>query len=109
MLRRQNPKYQSGFLLDGGIHYVTGLRYLLAAAGRSISLVSAFTSLLQPKLAPLDAVHATMQLYNGYSGTFNLSFGAEVKTGFEFQIVTEKGAITMLPAEVIVLAKNYAA
>lgn len=35
--------------------------------------------------------------------------GAEVKTGFEFQIVTDKGTVTVLPAEVIVLAKDYAA
>ena len=109
MARRQKPEYQGGFLLDGGIHYVAGLRYLLAAAGQSITQVSAFTSLLQPKLAPLDTVHATMQLDNGNSGTFSLSFGAEYKTGFELQVVTDKGAVTVLPAEVIVLAKDCAA
>ena len=104
--RRQKPEYQGGFLLDGGIHYVAGLRYLLAAAGQSITQVSAFTSLLQPKLAPLDTVHAIMQLGNGNSGTFSLSFGTEYKTGFQIQVVTDKGAVTVSPSEVIVLTKD---
>ena len=60
MASRQKPEYQGGFLLDGDIRCIAGARSLLAAAGRSISQVSAFTPLLQPKLAPLDTVHATM-------------------------------------------------
>ena len=83
MTRRQKPKYQGGFLLDGGIYYVATLLYLQAAAGRSIGQICAFTSLLQPNLAPLDPVYATMQLDNNNSGMFSLSFGAEFKTGFE--------------------------
>ena len=49
--------------------------------------------------------HAIMQLDHGNSGPFSLSVRAEFNPGFQLQIVADKGAITALPAEVIVLAK----
>ncbi|KAL2051996.1 hypothetical protein ABVK25_007688 [Lepraria finkii] len=103
---RQTPKYQGGFLLDGGIHFVSGLRYLLAAAGQFIIQVTAFTSLLQPHLAPLDTINAIVKVENENSGQFCLSFGAEFKTDFEIQVVTDRGAVTVLPTEVAVLTKD---
>ena len=103
--RRQYPGYQGGFLLDGGIHFVAGLRLLLAAAGQSITQVAAFTSLLQKNLAPVDTVHATVKTSNDRSGIFCVSFGAEFKSDFEIQVVTNKGAVTITPSKVVVLRK----
>lgn len=105
-LRRRNAQYPGGPLLDCGIHYVAAIRFLLAAAGQSITHVAAFTSQLQQHLAPLDTVHSTMQISNRNNGTFSLSFGAEFKTDFEFQIVTDKGAVTVTPNAVTVLQKD---
>lgn len=104
--RRKNPKFQGGCLLDSGIHFVAAIRHLLSAAGESITHVAAFTSLLQDRLAPLDTIHATMQTSNETNGTFSLSFGAEFKSGFEFQVVTDKGAVTVTPTEVTLLRKD---
>lgn len=45
-LWRRVPEHQGGFLLDIGIHSVSGLRYLLAACNEQIVSVAAFTSRL---------------------------------------------------------------
>lgn len=76
---------------------------LLAAVGESITRVTAFTSLLQPGLAPKDTANATLKLSNGKSGTFNLSFGTKFMNGFEIQIMTDKGVVKMSDKGVIVL------
>ena len=103
--RRQNATYQGGVLLDGGVHYVAAIRYLLDAAGQSITKVAAFTSRLHQLLAPLDTVHSTMQISNGNSGTFSLSFGTVFKREFEFQVVTDKGTVTVT-SDAVVLSQN---
>lgn len=99
---RQDPKYRGRFLLHGGIEFVAGLRYLLAAGRQQITNVTAFTSLLQEHLAPVDTVHAAVQISNGNNGTFSLSFGIVCKRGFEIHVVTEKGAVTVTPTNVTV-------
>lgn len=104
--RRQVPEYQGGFLLDGGVHFVAGLRGLLVAGGQHITHLAAFSSLLEKKLAPVDTVHATMKISNGNNGTFNLSFGTEFKSGFEIEVVTNKGAVVVRPTEVVVTTKD---
>ena len=47
-----------------------------------------------------------MKVENENSGQFCLSFGAEFKTDFEIQVVTDRGAVTVLPTEVAVLTKD---
>ena len=80
---------------------MAALRYLLASAGQSITHVAAFTSQIQPRLRPLDTVHSTMRISNGNSGTFSLSMGAEYKTAFDIGVVTDRGAVTVTPHDVI--------
>ncbi|KAL6722047.1 hypothetical protein ACLMJK_001152 [Lecanora helva] len=99
---RKNANHSGRILLDSGVHYVAAIRFLLAAAGQSITHLSAFAAQLQQHLAPLDTIHSTMQISNRNSGTFSLSFGVEFKTDFEFQVVTDKGAVTVGPNFVIV-------
>ena len=100
---RQNPSYQGGMLLDGGIHFVSALRHLLAAVGEDITSVEAETRLLQPHLAPLDTLHATIQITAGATGSFDLSYGAQhdqSASGFEIVLVTSNGAVTLTPTQV---------
>ena len=103
--KRQSSQHQGGSLLDEGIHFVAGLRFLLAAASESITQISAFTSLLQNHLAPIDTVHATMQISNGKNGTLCVSFGAQFKSDFEIQVVTDRCSVTVMPSKVVVLSK----
>lgn len=105
----QTERYKGcrgGYLLGGGIPFVAGLRYLLGAAGLDITHVAAFTSLLKQHLAPSDTIHATIQISNGNSGTFSLSFGAEYKYAFEIQVVTEKGAVIVKPSGIMMTTRD---
>lgn len=104
--RRKVPAYQGGFLLDGGVHLTAGLRYLLQAAGEKITHLSAFTTLLQPKLPPLDTVNATIRITNGRSGTFRASYGMVHKSGFELEVVTSTGSVSVKPTDVTVITKD---
>ena len=104
--RRQNPEHQGGFLLDGGIHFVAALRFLLSAASSSITQVAAFTSLMQPNLSPLDTANATMYINNGNSGTFSISYGTEFGNAFQIQVIMDRGAVSITPTLVTVLTRD---
>ncbi|CEJ57514.1 hypothetical protein PMG11_06205 [Penicillium brasilianum] len=102
---RQNPTFQGGYLLDGGVHFVAVLRILLAAIGRTIDSASAYTMSLQKDLPPVDTIHAILRTDNGRSGSYISSVGIEAKLGMEFEIVTDKGSITYLPFQKQILTK----
>ncbi|KAL2134075.1 hypothetical protein VTI74DRAFT_1071 [Chaetomium olivicolor] len=97
---RKTPLYQGGFLLDGGVHFVAGLRFLLAATGQDIKQLAGFTALLNEQLIPVDTVHAVALTQDGKSGTIGLSFGTEFKSGLEVEIVTTNGAVIWNPTGV---------
>jgi predicted dehydrogenase len=90
---RTKPQYQGGFLLDGGVHSVAGLRLLLGEAAKPKAL-TAFTTLLQEHLAPVDTVNSVWQTNAGVSGTFSMSFGITL-SGSEFTVACEKGSVTV--------------
>ena len=104
--RRQNPQHQGGFLLDGGIHVIAALRFLLSARKVSIIQVAAFTSLLQPKLIPSDTANATIQLDNGNSGTLSISYGTEFAHIFEIEIITNRGNVTVTPSRAVSVSEG---
>lgn len=87
---RKKPDYQGGFLLDGGVHFIAGLRKILPS---KISQISAFTRLNRPHLQPMDTIHATIRLENGATGLFGITFAA-IKEKFEIELMGEKGCIT---------------
>ena len=104
--RRKIPDYQGGFCLDGGVHFVAGMRSLLAAAGEKVKAVSAFTAQLQDRLPPVDTIHSIWRLESGNSGTFTQSWGMEHKTDIEFEVVTTTGRVTVTPDGVTVSTKS---
>ncbi|KAL1891837.1 hypothetical protein Sste5346_007381 [Sporothrix stenoceras] len=91
---RKIPGYQGGFLLDGGVHFVAGLRFLLEAAGDEVSRVVCLSSLLEERLPPVDSVHAVASTKGGVNGTITISFGTEFKSALEVEIVTTEGRVT---------------
>ncbi|EAQ85423.1 hypothetical protein CHGG_09437 [Chaetomium globosum CBS 148.51] len=97
---RKTPEYQGGFLLDGGVHFVAGLRFLLEAAGQEIKQLVGFSGLLDEKLIPVDTVQAVALTGNRKSGTIIITFGTEFKSGTEVEVVTTKGAVSWNPVEV---------
>ncbi|KAL2140514.1 hypothetical protein VTI28DRAFT_3718 [Corynascus sepedonium] len=98
---RKVPQYQGGFLLDGGVHFVAGLRFLLSAAGDDIKQLVGFSALLDKALIPVDTVNAAAITGGGRSGTITVTFATEFKSGIEVEVVTTKGAVSWNPTEVI--------
>jgi len=96
---RKVPNYQGGFLLDGGVHTVAGIRFLLGE-DKPTSL-SAFTSLLQKHLPPVDTVDSIWQLKSGVSGAYSQSFGSTLSEN-EVTIAGDKGSVTVRRSTVIV-------
>lgn len=90
---RKTPEYQGGFLLDGGVHFVAATRYLLGEEAKPISL-TAYTTLLQSHLPPVDTVNSIWLTSSGISGTFSASFGTTL-SGAEYVIACEKGSVTV--------------
>lgn len=92
---RKAPEYQGGFLLDGGVHFIAGLRMLLSAVGEEITKVVGFSGLLEERLVPVDTVDAVAMVGGGRTGVISMSFGTEFKKGLEVEVVTTKGAVSM--------------
>ncbi|MCJ1479387.1 hypothetical protein MMC13_008072 [Lambiella insularis] len=90
---RKTPTHQGGFLLDGGVHFVAGIRLLLGSKDK-ITRLSAFTSQLQKHLPPVDSVDATMKTATGSTGTFQVSFGTTL-TGNEWTVGCEGGSVSV--------------
>ncbi|KAF3762111.1 NAD(P)-binding protein [Cryphonectria parasitica EP155] len=102
---RKVPQYQGGFLLDGGVHFVAGLRYMLAAVGEDIKYLAAFTSLQKKKLPPVDTLHGVAKTQNG-AGILCLSYGTEYKSGVELEVVTDNGSVTWNGPTVTITMKS---
>lgn len=97
---RKKPEYQGGFLLDGGVHFIAATRLMLEGGGVKFARTSAFTTQLQEHLPPVDTVDATVQLDNGSSGTFTMSFGTTF-TGTEYAFALEKGTVVVTKGKVV--------
>lgn len=91
---RKVPTHQGGFLLDGGVHSVAGIRLLLGSEDPILS-VSAHTTQLQSHLPPVDTVNATMKTKNGVTGTISISFGTTFK-GSGYFVACEKGVVNIM-------------
>ncbi|KAJ5488702.1 hypothetical protein N7539_003592 [Penicillium diatomitis] len=97
---RKSPGYQGGFLLDGGVHMLAGLRMILGPNDR-VTAVSAQTRQLQEYLPPIDTVDAVAQTELGATGTISLSWGSRYNDSlFEFEC--EKGMVKIQFDDVMV-------
>ncbi|RAL14896.1 60S ribosomal eL32 domain-containing protein [Aspergillus homomorphus CBS 101889] len=90
---RRIPSHQGGFVLDGGVHLVAGLRLILGETDALASL-SAQSSLLQEYLAPMDTVDAVAQTKSGASGAITMSYGSAFND-FVFEFDCAQGAVTL--------------
>jgi predicted dehydrogenase len=103
---RKVPDYQGGFLLDGGVHFVAGLRKILPC---NISQISAFTRLNRDYLPPLDTIHSTWLLEDGSTGLFGVTFAASDRK-FQIELMGQDGCIKVdlgyPPESVVVLIKG---
>ena len=82
------------------MHFIAGTRLLLGEEAKPTS-ISAFTTLLQPHLPPVDTVNATWITKSGISGTYSNSFGTTFSTT-EYTVACEKGTVTIVGSKVTV-------
>lgn len=86
-------------MLDGGVHFIAGTRLLL---GSDVpTSLSAYTTLLQPHLPPVDTVNSVWQAKSGVSGTFSVSFGTTL-SGSEYTVACERGSVSVVRSKVTV-------
>lgn len=74
---------------------------MLLGTDNAVTRVSAFTTLLQPHLPPIDTINATLRTKSGVSGTLAMSFGTTFK-GSGFAVACEQGTVTVLEGKVTV-------
>ncbi|KIW03136.1 uncharacterized protein PV09_05778 [Verruconis gallopava] len=92
---RKTPTHQGGFLLDGGVHLIAGLRQLLEAGNERLKHVSAFTNSIEEYLPPVDTINAIVKTESGISGTLQISFGTTLR-GNEWTVACENGVVSVI-------------
>ncbi|KAJ5760662.1 hypothetical protein N7520_007818 [Penicillium odoratum] len=90
---RRTPQHQGGFLLDGGVHMVAGLRLILGPEEK-ITTVSAHTQLQQTYLPDVDTVDAVVKTGSGATGVVSLSWGSPFNDNV-FEFACEKGMVRL--------------
>ncbi|KAL2631603.1 hypothetical protein R1flu_016289 [Riccia fluitans] len=86
---RRDPGLKGGFVLDGGVHFVAGLRLI---CGGEVTLVSAVARHLEPTLPPPDNLSALFQMDNGCTGTLTMSYSSVTKQ-VGFRVLCSKGTV----------------
>ncbi len=69
---RRSEAFPSGFLLDGGVHHVAGLRTLLG----EIESVCALTAAHRVDLPPADTMSVALRFASGVVGTYLITYAA---------------------------------
>lgn len=82
------------------MHFIAGTRLLLGEEAKPTA-ISAFTTLLQPHLIPVDTINSTWITKSGISGTYSNSFGTTFSQT-EYTVAAEKGTVTVSGPKVTV-------
>ncbi|PSK42976.1 hypothetical protein B9Z65_6930 [Elsinoe australis] len=98
---RKTPEYQGGFLLDGGVHFIAGIRAMLGKDA-AITELSGFAMQAQKHLPPVDTVVGTARTKSGAVGTISLSFGS-TDEGAEWVVSCENGRVEVERNAVVVV------
>ncbi len=86
---RQIPAHQGGFLLDGGVHHVAGLRMVLG----EVAVVNSLVALHQPDLPPVDTLSASLRFASGALASYSVTYAAGAPWYGVLQVVGERGAL----------------
>ena len=74
---RNSGEVRGGYLLDGGVHHVAGLRVLLG----EIESVCALTAAHRGELPPADTMSAALRFSNGVVGTYLITYAVGSSLG----------------------------
>jgi predicted dehydrogenase len=93
---RESGEVRGGYILDGGVHHVAGLRLIVG----EIVQVSATLKQVASHLPPADTLAAHLLFANGAVGTYLVSYAVAAPWPAHLYIVGEKGALRMQRGEV---------
>jgi predicted dehydrogenase len=99
---RQKPDYQGGFVLDGGVHNVAGLRYV---TGQEIVETKGFSAQFATHMEPIDTVASAVRFEKGAIGTVVMSWSS-AKEDNETIFVGTEGSVVVLPGKVRLVGKD---
>ncbi len=88
---RRSGGFPGGFLLDGGVHYMSVLRMLLG----EIASVNAVVRQVRPDLSPADTLGATLCFDSGLIGTLAVTYAAPAPWTNTLHIAGEHGALSV--------------
>ena len=100
-LWRQQHQYPGGFLLDGGVHYVAAIRYLLG----DFKFISPLTDSVDSRVGKLDTLMLQFISEKGIPGILNLFFSVQAHSEDRLLIFGDKGTIEIL-SSVLLLKKE---
>jgi predicted dehydrogenase len=86
---RRDGSHPGGFLLDGGIHLLAGLRTVLG----EVSQLYAIGRLVRPDLPPVDTVSLSLSLQSGLTGTLSLTYAYGLPAPTFLTVVGEYGVL----------------
>lgn len=92
---RKTPEYQGGFLLDGGVHWAAGTRFLLTGENDKVASVVAQSALVRPHLPPIDTVSAILTTKGGALGTYSHSAGSNMSL-FDWEVAYANGSVSVV-------------
>jgi predicted dehydrogenase len=93
---RESGEVRGGYILDGGVHHVAGLRLIVG----EIAQVSATVKQVAPHLPPADTVAAHLSFANGATGTYLASYAVAAPWPSYLYLVGDKGALRMQRGEI---------
>lgn len=95
---RRSEKFPGGFLLDGGVHHVAGLRTLLG----EIESVSALTASHRRDLPPADTMSVALRFASGVVGAYLITYAAGSVLGNDaVHIVGSEGSLRVSRGELV--------
>jgi len=92
---RKDPKYQGGFLFDGGVHHAAIIRMMM---GEAASVCAQMTK-IREWLPPFDTLTASIKFQNGAMGSSLASYANKVGNLALFSVFGENGTIKVTKSE----------
>ncbi len=94
---RRNNSFPGGFLLDGGVHHVAGLRQVLG----EIASVSAEVKQMMDDLPPADTLSAAISFASGVIGNYTVTYTAGAPFPTYLTVIGETGVVRATSHSVI--------
>ena len=89
---RRDGSFPGGFLLDGGVHHVAGMRLVLG----EVAAVSAQAVAQRDDLPPADTLTASLRFDSGALASYSITYAGGAPWYGPLQLVGERGAVRLM-------------